>query len=649
MKSLILASLVLLAPSAAAQDGCQFEQAELDAIVAEAWPAVAAALGVEGEPPAVRLARSREVRDALRAELLPQLRVSYPKEAQAEAVARQKASQLTSSLYAKTVFGTGEILVLQGTFERLARLLELPDVCSRAALRGVLVHELVHVADDRRFGLAATAALADSDETLRMVDALFEGHAQHVARRVCAELGWGAGFDAFTASIDAYPPNKEGAGIDLVLRVRAAEASVSYVQGERFVRAVVEARGEDGVRALFTEPPTDLALLFRPDWFLDPSTRPPTRARLDAGLEELGKGLASTKWIPTRLQISLGQLAASFSALPPDRADDGRAILGAMLTNEGFFLSRPDGTSKSAILYEFPSDEEARTFVELNEVLMRQKDEDMREGAVRVLEAVYEPLEEPSFEGVLVHKRMQVGDVEQLVNLLVAARGEIVLELTYVIQPVEFVELVELGGRILDQVFTSAPPTRLMLDFEELEPGALPSGWSAAQTNAGASEATWSTVEIPSAPSGSRALRVGTEASGTTYNLLLSSEPQPADLELTVSLCADTGEEDQGGGLVWRAQGPDDYYVARWNPLERNLRVYHVKGTERTLLQSADTPVAAEVWHTLRVTQRGPHIQVALDGVNYLDVEDATFQEAGRIGLWTKADASTWFDDLVVR
>jgi hypothetical protein len=136
---------------------------------------------------------------------------------------------------------------------------------------------------------------------------------------------------------------------------------------------------------------------------------------------------------------------------------------------------------------------------------------------------------------------------------------------------------------------------------------------------------------------------------GQTYNLLLAREVEVRDLELAVRLRADSGREDQGGGLVWRARDASNYYIARWNPLEDNLRVYKVEGGKRTMLASADVDADPAAFHTLRVTMLGSAITVALDGRELLRHADLTFPGPGRIGLWTKADAAVTFDDLEVR
>lgn len=135
--------------------------------------------------------------------------------------------------------------------------------------------------------------------------------------------------------------------------------------------------------------------------------------------------------------------------------------------------------------------------------------------------------------------------------------------------------------------------------------------------------------------------------SGSTYNIALLSDTTFGDVDLSVKMKAIAGEEDQGGGLVWRAKDAQNYYIARYNPLEENYRVYKVENGRRTQFQSATVKLTPG-WHLLRVTMKGDHIQCYLDSKVYLDVRDPTFSKAGQIGLWSKADAQSYFDDLVV-
>jgi len=157
----------------------------------------------------------------------------------------------------------------------------------------------------------------------------------------------------------------------------------------------------------------------------------------------------------------------------------------------------------------------------------------------------------------------------------------------------------------------------------------------------------WEVVADDTAPSKSNVLAQMAKSLGAAFNLTLASDTNYKDVDITVKMKAIAGSTDQGGGIVWRAKDAKNYYVARYNPLEDNYRLYHVVNGQRSELKSADIPHTSG-WHTLRVTMTGDHIECYYDGKNYMDVEDSTFKEAGKIGLWTKADAQTRFDDLAV-
>jgi hypothetical protein len=130
-----------------------------------------------------------------------------------------------------------------------------------------------------------------------------------------------------------------------------------------------------------------------------------------------------------------------------------------------------------------------------------------------------------------------------------------------------------------------------------------------------------------------------------TFNLALVEGTSYKDLDISVRLKAIAGETDRGGGVVWRAKDRQNYYIARYNPLEDNLRVYKVEDGNRTQLDHADAPGDGN-WHTLRIIMTGREITGYLDGKKLLVAEDSTFPDAGMIGLWSKADAQSYFDDL---
>jgi hypothetical protein len=151
----------------------------------------------------------------------------------------------------------------------------------------------------------------------------------------------------------------------------------------------------------------------------------------------------------------------------------------------------------------------------------------------------------------------------------------------------------------------------------------------------------WRVVEAD----GLKALAQKGESPDKVFNVVLATKHHPVDVDLSVQLKAVAGKLDQGGGLIWRAKDKSNYYLARYNPLEDNFRVYKVEHGKRTMFKNADIPHTPG-WHKLRVTMAGKHIECYYDGRKYLECDDATFSEGGMIGLWTKADAQSEFSEL---
>lgn len=129
------------------------------------------------------------------------------------------------------------------------------------------------------------------------------------------------------------------------------------------------------------------------------------------------------------------------------------------------------------------------------------------------------------------------------------------------------------------------------------------------------------------------------------YNVVLIEGTTAADFDLSMSFLPIAGKGDMGGGLLWRAQDAQNYYITRANPLEQNIRFYRVVKGVRYKLANFDHIISVKTWHTFQVMALGNHFQILFDGQTVLDVRDETF-ESGQIGLWTKADAVTYFDDL---
>jgi hypothetical protein len=179
------------------------------------------------------------------------------------------------------------------------------------------------------------------------------------------------------------------------------------------------------------------------------------------------------------------------------------------------------------------------------------------------------------------------------------------------------------------------------VNFDDAKPGAAPPGWTATQTGKG--EAKWTVERDDSAPSKPNVLKQSGEA---TYPVCLKNDTSIIDGFVEVKFKPISGKEDQAGGLVWRAKDSDNYYIARANALEDNVTIYHTLKGKRTEKKRAEMKVATGEWHTLRVDFSGGHFTVTLDGKKAIEWDDKTFTDAGMVGVWTKADSVTLFDDF---
>ena len=194
-------------------------------------------------------------------------------------------------------------------------------------------------------------------------------------------------------------------------------------------------------------------------------------------------------------------------------------------------------------------------------------------------------------------------------------------------------------------------PDTVSWNFEDVALGALPAGWRSDATRGRGILPTWQVIADSTAPSGSRALAMirPNHTSGGTFNLCWTDSISFLDGQIDVRFRALTGKEDRGGGVMWRVQDHDNYYVARFNPLEDNFRIYYVRDGVRRMLASARIALSAGQWHELRIVQSGNRFSGHLDGKKLLEGTNDVFPRAGGVGLWTKADAVSSFDDFSVK
>jgi 3-keto-disaccharide hydrolase len=179
------------------------------------------------------------------------------------------------------------------------------------------------------------------------------------------------------------------------------------------------------------------------------------------------------------------------------------------------------------------------------------------------------------------------------------------------------------------------------VDFENDQAGTPPAGWTATKTGSGS--AKWTIEKDSTAPGGPNVLK---QSGVATYPVCFKNDTSLKDGFVEVKFKSISGKEDQAGGVVWRLKDANNYYVARANALEDNVTIYHTINGRRTEKKRTNVKVAPNVWHTLRVDFSGSHFTVTFDGKKALDWDDVTFKDAGQIGVWTKADSVTEFDDF---
>jgi len=185
------------------------------------------------------------------------------------------------------------------------------------------------------------------------------------------------------------------------------------------------------------------------------------------------------------------------------------------------------------------------------------------------------------------------------------------------------------------------------VDFEGDSVGAPPKGWTLTMTGRGSPK--WTVERDDTAPSKGLVLKQSGKA---TYPLALKEGTSIKDGFVEVKFKPISGSEDRAGGVVWRARDANNYYIVRANALEDNVVLYKTVNGARSPLDivgrkggyGVKAAVPANQWHALRVEFSGTRFKVLFNDKALFEVEDATFAEAGMVGVWTKADSVTAFD-----
>ena len=190
-------------------------------------------------------------------------------------------------------------------------------------------------------------------------------------------------------------------------------------------------------------------------------------------------------------------------------------------------------------------------------------------------------------------------------------------------------------------ILVACPAFADIENFDAMPPGAPPQAWMCGVTGQGSPK--WQITADSSAPSKPNVLK---QTGSGTFPWCVMKSVSITDGFVEVKFKPLSGRADQAGGLVWRWKDGNDYYVARANALENNVSLYYTKKGRRISIRYVDAPVAANQWHVLRAEFAGKTIKVLLDGKQYIRVDSDHISGPGAVGVWTKADSVTAFDDF---
>ena len=194
--------------------------------------------------------------------------------------------------------------------------------------------------------------------------------------------------------------------------------------------------------------------------------------------------------------------------------------------------------------------------------------------------------------------------------------------------------------------------------FDGGTPGSLPAGWTVAMTHSGG-EPRWQIARDPSAPSPPFVFaQISQDRTAGRFPLAIWGGASIRNGEVSVAFKTVSGTVDQAAGIVWRYRDPNNYYIVRANALENNIVLYKVENGVRLSIAPKGMPsrsygVKHEIpkaqWNALRIVFKASLFSVFFDGEQVFETEDQTFGNAGKTGLWTKADSVTYFDNFSVR
>ena len=416
----LLAGVLASCRSEDIRDRPPLDPVSLESLFDRAARAVRAETGARLEGLDMRVATLQEVTDALYRENIGRVPESQVDDEDADRRRRAVAEAYAKCALAKYSPETNEVLIRPEAFAEFAEVLGIREVNSEGQVMSVLLHEVVHAADEELFGFSSIMRRLQTDDAGRAYNAVVEGHAQFVARGLADGLGLSESFALYTRTLSAAP---ESAGASGMQTGHSALVAAIYEGGERFIEALHAAGGDEAIRRVFLEPPTDLSSIAHPEWFLHPDTRPRVNVDLDAGLDVITKALAGHDgWVERRVSLSEREFAAYLTPLTPDEI---APIAEALLQNRQLTASHKDGAQTALTLMEFASAEDALKYIAAFSKMRRLRDEaKQKEG--RIEGATYRTLADPDPNGFLYEQTTLIGDTPVKMSGLCAAKGPVV-------------------------------------------------------------------------------------------------------------------------------------------------------------------------------------------------------------------------------
>lgn len=189
--------------------------------------------------------------------------------------------------------------------------------------------------------------------------------------------------------------------------------------------------------------------------------------------------------------------------------------------------------------------------------------------------------------------------------------------------------------------------TATIIAIAKMDVGTAPTGFKFARTGQGGL-GQWTIVSDATAFADRVIEQSSADRTDYRFPLAIYDPVVAKNIDVSVRFKPVAGRIDQAGGIAIRVLDADNYYVARANALEDNVRFYRVVKGRREQIDGANTKVTGNVWHTLGLKAEGERFTVEFDGKTLFTASDKTFAGTGKIALWTKSDSVTRFDQISI-